>query len=260
MTAEKNIWTFADVDDMLIATVRKAPIDGSQPAAVDDKGVVCGWLTPKQSRFLEMFRGQVNMVLTTARTSKGVSQLNLPVSGYAIVSFGGVIRRPDGSAEPRFRALMAAQCVQVKPLLSELLALIEATCKQRGINARSRIASDDGLDLFLSVKHNERNLDQLQTLREVLEKQLPSGWKLHHNGNFLAAMPPFLGKEIAVQWFIDNIAGGDKLTIGMGDSLTDLPFMELCDYAVMPTQSQSFSTLLKKRVEAPAPVRYASIH
>lgn len=259
MTAD-NIWAFADVDDMLISTVRQSPVDGSQPAAVDDKGAVCGWLTPKQSRFLEMFRGQVNIVLTTARTSKGVSQLSLPIKGYAIVSFGGVIRQPDGSVEPRFRALMAAQCVQSRPVLNELLELIQASCKARNINARARVASDDGLDLFLSVKHNERNVEELQVLREVLEKRLPSGWRLHHNGNFLAAMPPFLGKEIAVQWFMNNIAGKDILTIGMGDSLTDLPFMELCDFAVMPTQSQSFSTLQKKSVEVTAPTRYPSIH
>lgn len=258
--SNSEICVFADVDDMLITTSRECPSADSVVAAVDDKGATCGWLTPRQQRFLVLFRGNVNIVLTTARTSKGVSQLSLPISGYCIVSFGGVIRQPDGSVEPRFRELMAAQCMQSKHALVELLELIEVSCRARGINARARIASDDGLDLFLSIKHNERNLDELQALREVLEPRLPSGWRLHHNGNFLAAMPPFLGKEIAVRWFMENIAGPDVLTIGMGDSLTDLPFMELCDFAVMPTNSQSFSTLQKKSAQSPPTQRFPSIH
>jgi hypothetical protein len=244
---QPNIWAFADVDDMLITTVRERPCLDSVAIAVDDKGVVCGWLTPKQHQFLEMFRGKVDIVLTTARTSQGVAQVNLPIEGYAIVSFGGVILMPDGSVEPRFHALITEQSQLAKPRLTELLAVIESACKQRNINARARVACDHGLDLFLSIKHNERNLDELAILRDILAEHLPSGWRLHHNGNFVAAMPPFLGKEIAVRWFIDNIAGQDVLAIGMGDSLTDLPFMGLCDFAVMPTKSQSFSELNCKR-------------
>ena len=29
-----------------------------------------------------------------------------------------------------------------------------------------------------------------------------------------------------------------KLTIGMGDSFTDINFMNLCDFKIIPTQSQ----------------------
>ncbi len=87
----KQIWAFADIDDTLIASTRVCPVEGSVVAAVTDKGAVCGWLTPKQSQFLAMFGDKVNFVLTTARTSKGVSQVSLPVAGYSITSFGGVI-------------------------------------------------------------------------------------------------------------------------------------------------------------------------
>jgi hydroxymethylpyrimidine pyrophosphatase-like HAD family hydrolase len=243
MEERPRIWAFADVDDTLITTVRQAPVEGSVPAAFDEGGAVCGWLTPSQSRFLEMLGDRVQVVLTTARTSIGVSRLQLPIRGYAIVSFGGVILLPDGSVEPRYRAMMASQCALAKASLAELLAFVRDACTECSINARARVVCDDGLDLFLSIKHNERNLEQLRLLRRLLADRLPDGWRLHLNGNFLAAMPPFVSKENAVRWFLDNVAGIEALAIGMGDSLTDLPFMQLCDFAVMPTRSQAFSKL-----------------
>ncbi len=179
--------------------------------------------------------------------------------------------------EPRFRALLEAGAALAKPILDDLLALAKSTCQKHNIDVRLRIAADDGLDLFLSAKHNQKNLAELAIVRDALAAVLPVGWQLHMNGNFVAAMPPFLGKENAVRWFMDNIAGPDALSIGMGDSLTDLPFMALCDYALMPTKSQSFATLQAppekfeaqgspQKVEAPCSSesvgaqRYPSIH
>jgi hydroxymethylpyrimidine pyrophosphatase-like HAD family hydrolase len=238
------IWGFADVDDCIMTSSRLCPEPGSEVVAVDDKGAVCGWLTPKQKQFLALLNGRMEMVLTTARTSKGVSQLSLPVKGYVIASFGGVIRTPGGQSEPRFRALMTEQAAAASDTLKGLLSLMQAHCTSNDIDARLRIAADDGLDLFLSIKHNKRDLVAMAALKEKLAAALAPGWHLHFNGNFLAAMPPFLGKDKAVRWFIDNIARPGDLTVGLGDSRSDLPFMGLCDLAITPTGSQIFSHCL----------------
>lgn len=243
MSPTKTIWAFADVDDNLIKSCRECPEAGSEVAAVDGKGVPCGWLTPKQRQFLGLLDGRVDMVLTTARTTKGVSQLKLPVGGWAIVSFGGVIRMPDGQSEPRFRELMARGAAAASQTLRGLLAQMQEHCTTHGVEARLRIAADDGLDLFLSIKHARRDLAAMAALKDKLSAILPGGWQLHFNGNFLAALPPFLGKDKAVRWFLYNLVSAGDLTIGLGDSHTDLPFMGLCDLAVTPTGSQIFSHL-----------------
>ena len=243
MKPNDTIWAFADVDDNLIASSRTSPVEGSEVAAVDDKGAVCGWLTPKQKQFLGLLNGRVSMVLTTARTSKGVSQLRFGHQGYAIVSFGGVIITPDGTSEPRFRSMIAAQSAAAAETLKGLLTTMQAHCTAFGVDARLRVAADDGLDLFLSIKHNKRDLSAMAGLHEVLKAILPVDWSIHFNGNFLAALPPFLGKDKAVRWFMDNMVAAGSLTIGLGDSNTDLPFMALCDLAVSPTGSQLFSNL-----------------
>lgn len=248
MKPNKQIWAFADVDDNLITTRRDAPCAESEIAAVDAKGVPCGWLTPKQKQFLGLLAKRVCIVPTTARTTTGMKQVRLPIArGYSIVSFGGVIRTADGSSEPRFRALIAPQAEAASSELKRLLGLMNRHCRARSIDARIRVAADDGLDLFLSIKHNKRDLVALAALKEVLAAELSQmpGWHLHFNGNFLAALPPFLGKDKAVRWFIDNIVGAGNLTIGLGDSNTDLPFMGLCDLAVTPTASQIFSQLVE---------------
>jgi hypothetical protein len=187
------------------------------------------------------------MVITTARTSKAAMTIKLPApADYKICSFGGIIRMPDGTAEARWYAIMKEKSQACAPTLKKLDELIAATCAAESIDARHHIATDEGLELFLSIKHNKKDMTQMARLRDVLQAALPEGWLLHFNGNFLAALPPHLRKEIALGWFKVNIAGVDSLSIGFGDSYTDLSFMGECDLALMPTKSQNFKRLLEE--------------
>ena len=63
---------------------------------------------------------------------------------------------------------------------------------------------------------------------------------MHRNGNNAAFLPPFLGKEHAVAYLLPELRRRhpDAPVIGIGDSLTDAPFMQLCDFAMMPAGSQ----------------------
>ena len=57
--------------------------------------------------------------------------------------------------------------------------------------------------------------------------------------NNLALVPRFLGKERAVRHVIRHHLGPEPvLTLGMGDSLSDIPFLSACDFSVVPTASQ----------------------
>jgi hypothetical protein len=241
-----TICCFADVDDSLITSTRQCPIEGSVVAAIDGEGRVCGWLTPKQKTFLALLGEPVDMVLTTARSSKGVSQLKLPIAGYAICSFGGVILQPDGKPVPAFYQLAAAESACCNESLLALGLEVVSLAQADEIDVRVRVVEDMGLKLFLSVKHNQRNLQELHRLRDSISARLPAGWKLHANGNFIALLPAWLAKEVAVRWFMNNLLPRNVLTIGIGDSLTDLPFMSLCDIALMPTDAQNFAALRHK--------------
>jgi len=105
------------------------------------------------------------------------------------------------------------------------------------------IISDAGLPLYVNAKHNGRDETALAVLAAALKEWLPEGWKMHFNGNNLAALPPYLGKDKAVSFYLKELAPAHSFVIGLGDSFTDLCFMGLCDYAMTPTTSQIFQQL-----------------
>lgn len=241
---------FCDVDDSLITNSRTAPCQQSEPCAVDDKGKVCGYITPRQKALNKLLSQGAVIVPTTARSSKGLAgvQFAFPVT-YSIVSFGGLILCPDGDPEPRFYAMVKEGADRYKSVLEDLLALVQRQAESRGICLRSRVVVDCGLPLYLSVKHNDKSKpgykEELALIRDLVadfvSAQAPD-FAIHLNGNFLAVLPPFLRKEYAVRWFLENIAPG-VMSIGFGDSVTDLDFAGECDYVLMPSVSQAFAHL-----------------
>jgi predicted mannosyl-3-phosphoglycerate phosphatase (HAD superfamily) len=69
---------------------------------------------------------------------------------------------------------------------------------------------------------------------------LPAGWTDHRNSNTVAFLPPYLGKQYAVAHILIGLRARfpNATVIGIGDSITDAPFMQLCDFAMTPSASQ----------------------
>ncbi len=243
MKKSKPIFLLADVDDNLIATGRTSDVPGAKPAAWDNKGEVCGFLTPKQQVMLDWFQSGCEVVPTTARSSEALRRIRLPFRRYGITAFGGTVLGANGQPLAKWRSYVEAPAAQAQPVLAGLQALVKSEAKTAGIDVRAVLLNDYGIDMFLSVKHNQRNLGELAVLHALLLKAVPSDWTVHMNGNFLAVYPPYLGKEKAARWFIDNIVPEGAVTVGMGDSLTDLPFMSECDFCFMPNGTQNSRAL-----------------
>ncbi len=236
----RQIFLLADVDDNLIATGRKSTVEGAKPVAWDNKGEVCGFLTPKQKVMLDWFQAGCEVVPTTARSTDAMRRFRLPFRRYAITAFGGTVLGANGQPLAKWRNFVEAPAAAAQPILAGLLTLVTTEAKAAGIDVRANVLQDYGIDMFLSVKHNDREKKvELAVLHAVVLKAVPSDWTVHLNGNFLAVYPPHIGKEKAARWFIDNIVPKGAITIGMGDSLTDAPFMAECDYIFMPNGTQN---------------------
>lgn len=247
-----EIWVFADVDDNMVTTVRTEPEPGAKPASWDSEGRVCGFLTQKQQAMNGMLAAGANVVPTTARSH--IKRLDLgfntnasdtSINGYAILANGGIITGPDGKTIPAWLDMVQTNSLADAQRLHELESLIRIQAEQRNFNVRTSVVKSQDLELYVSVKHNNKNLAELAVLAEVLRAMTPEGWHFHHNANAIFLMPSWLGKDKAVEWFIANVIPTGALTIGMGDSLTDLPFMNLCDYVLMPRKSQNWNALLQ---------------
>lgn len=242
-TGSSDIWVLADVDDMLITTVRTEPEPGATPCSWDKEGRVCGFLTKKQEALFGLLNAGAPVVPVTARST--VERVALPFNSYAILSNGGTILGPGGASVPAWFQRMQQLSVQDSAAMRALAAAIKDEARGRGINARIKVVESDGLDQYISVKHNEKNQAELAVLASAIAPFIPADWQLHHNANAVMVMPPWLGKDKAVEWFIANVIPAGAVTIGMGDSLSDIPFMDLCDYVVMPRKAQNWKALLE---------------
>ncbi|MDG5496034.1 MULTISPECIES: hypothetical protein [Azospirillaceae] len=243
-----TVYAFVDLDDSLFNSDRKAGPDRSRVAAVDRQGTPLSFQSARQERFLSHVLGNGAVIVpTTGRNEAAFHRVRLSLRhSHAICSFGGLLIGPDGRPEPRWHAFISAEVERERAALEGILDEMVRIATARGADVRHTIVSDAGLDLYLSVKHNAHDEECLAGVAAELGQGLPDGWYLHLNGNNLAAMPGFLGKARAVRWYLDNVGTDSTLTLGIGDSFTDLSFMGLCDYAITPTShSQIFNALMK---------------
>lgn len=234
---------FVDLDDTLFQTQRKNP-DATRLAAVDRDGTPLSFRCSRQEAFLDWLAKDATVVPVTGRSVSAFHRVMIPFDGHAICSFGGVILDPQGQPDPEWHGRVSeAADVTAGTMAFLLRAVSDATADHR-VDARHRIIHDAGLPLYISVKHNAGKAEEMTRLATAVSASIPEGWTLHLNANNMALLPPFLGKASAVAFFLERLVGGRPvLTIGVGDSLTDLGFMALCDFAVTPSKSQIMSVL-----------------
>jgi len=236
---------FVDLDDTLFCSRRKTPDENAEPIAYRGDGVALSFMTGRQRAFFEWLSRDAVIVPTTGRNAAALGRVRLRFADHAICSFGGLILRPDGTPEPRWRAHVEEQAKAALPQLGVLLEAIRIEAARSGVDVRARSVADDGLELYLSIKHNADDAEALATLVPFVERQLPPGWRVGLNGNNLAVLPGFLGKEKAVAWFLEQLAAPPTFVLGAGDSFSDAPFLALCDYVLTPAQSQLFGRMLE---------------
>jgi hypothetical protein len=236
---------FVDLDDTLFCSRRKTPDENAEPIAYRADGVALSFMTGRQRSFFEWLSRDAVLVPTTGRNAAALGRVRLRFTDHAICSFGGLMLRPDDSPEPRWRAHIEQEARAALPQLGALLEMIRIEASRAGIDVRARSITDDGLELYLSIKHNADDAAALAALVPFVERHLPAGWRLGLNDNNLAVLPGFLGKEKAVAWYLEHLAAPHAFVLGAGDSFSDAPFLALCDYVLTPAQSQLFGRMLE---------------
>lgn len=229
---------FLDLDDTILQTAPKCPPDQSvEPAATNRAGAVLSFMTSGQRRLLEVWMEQGLVIPVTGRTEDALARVMIAFRSWRITHHGAVIRQPDGQ-------LPAWWHERVAPRLAAAQTALQAVTTQLGEGAAAggyRVSRHtlDRLVTYISVK---TDLDEarLIALRETLEATgLPPELSLHHNGNNLALSVVGARKQDAVRQVIAELErAGPIVTLGAGDSLTDIPFLRVCDFALTPRDSQ----------------------
>ena len=233
---------FADLDDTLFGTIEKIP-EGQSPSrqATEAGNGRHSWMTSGQEAMFTWLSGSTDMIPVTARSEDAFSRVLLPFTSGSVLSNGALILQPDGTPDVAWSERISGISEEQAPFLRRMNAFIGHIFPNGEL--RSWIVDARGVDAYFCVKVNkvigrdEKFLDTvLDELRNAffLDQHL-----IHRNGNNLSISPPGISKLEAVDYLLksrEDLAG--RPTIGIGDSITDLPFMRLCDMVMAPRASQ----------------------
>lgn len=243
---------FLDLDGSVISSRQAGWGDDLEPIVFNAEGRPISFINRQQRALLDLLASVCRLIPVTARDIADFRRVRLPFSDYAICSFGTVILTPAGEIEPTWHQLMSEGAERERDNIGSMVEQVMAVATALDMRVYVQLMEDAGLQLYVNVKQIDPEAGRLGRLAEVMLDHLPAGWWTHANGNNLAFLPPFLGKEQAVDWFLTNLAQPHSLRIGLGDSLSDLGFMALSHFAIVPVHSQIFAQAMAVNAVATA--------
>jgi hypothetical protein len=241
-----QLYTFLDLDDTLFQTLPKCPPgEPCRSVAVAKDGTPLSYMTNRQARLFDLLGSMGPIIPVTARNLDAYRRVDLPFVSLAILDFGGVILRADGTPDPDWDAIIRPQALAGAAALETLLQAVNAFIAQHKLGVRARIISDFDLPLYIVMKHPHDDLAALERIRtEHLPTLALADFFVHANGNNVSLVPRFLGKDKAVRHMLDrHIPSAEAISLGIGDSLSDVPFLQLCDFMMTPRGTQLAAAL-----------------
>lgn len=253
---------FVDLDDTLFQTLRKCPPEEHAHLTLGATATngMHSMMTRRQRAFVDWLLAGAETIPVTARSSEAYGRVAIRFGHEAIVANGAVVLDADGRPDPLWAEIMARDLAAHRGMLDDLIGRGRAVAQSVGLDTRSWIVTEDiGADeplcAYAVFKQNDGDGRRLDELARALSSAFDlRAWTIHHNGNNFALLPPALSKRRAVEFLLERLRAGDpaRPAIGLGDSLTDLPFMQACDFWGAPGESQ-LSQRLGRALAAESP-------
>jgi hydroxymethylpyrimidine pyrophosphatase-like HAD family hydrolase len=243
------VTVFADLDDTLFATREKASLRAEggalQTAAVDRSGTPLSFHSPDQLELLDLLGG-ATLVPVTGRNREALDRVASPrFADYRIVSHGALIYAPGGEPLASWHSRIEEQAACVIEVMRTLADVSQRCLGPDVAGLRTRVIRDGGVPVYVSVKAAVDFLPDHAEEISVAAVSCGSNWRVHCNGHNMAILPPYADKAAAVAHVMQIKRQSDPgaVFVGIADSLTDLPYLKLCHYAVVPRDSQIQRTL-----------------
>jgi hypothetical protein len=234
--------TLVDLDDTLFQTLRKCPpdmpIEKLTPLGFKADGSPMSYATPQQMAFVRLLSETTYFVPVTARSLDALRRVKLDYE-QAVCAHGGMILQ-NGAVDLEWDVHIRGLATEHADIVQSLTNALGAAAADAGQNVQVRVQMEGDIALYPLARHEAADEAALNHVANAVSGQLPKGWTDHRNSNAVAFLPPYLAKQHAVAYILPKIRARfpDLPVIGIGDSITDAPFMELCDFAMTPTASQ----------------------
>lgn len=241
---------FTDLDDTLFQTRRKLRGDEGPltPATVDTRGEPHSFCTPPQQALLAHFQASgMTVIPVTGRDRAAMSRVRVPFTSWRVLDHGATILTPEGETDPGWSAYVLEHLRNVAEHLAHCTEGVRDLARELGCRLRRHEAH--GAHLMTVAKHPEADPEALGLLQARWEA-LASGSDLQviANANNVTVLPSRPGKADAVRYLLEQHFPDAPLILGLGDSISDLGFMNVCHFAVTPPRGQLLRAVTAARL------------
>lgn len=231
-----------DLDDTLFQTARKMPINSDRiPAAQGLNGETICFMYQWQQEFINWALGCMTVIPVTARGIESFQRVHLPFEHGAVCVHGAAILTPSGTLDANWHLHIKKELESYQARLVNMLATILQIGETIELSLRGWLEYTQDTVAYLVIKSNAAKEEELAKLLNTLRQTISlEGFYTHMNGNNLAILPKAVNKRAAAMEILRQHTAkyGRVPVFGMGDSISDLGFMRLCDFAAFPPNSQ----------------------
>lgn len=233
-----KVIVFSDLDDTLFYAHRKClDLSGHKAATALSSGEVGAYSTPQQQALISLFNNSV-LIPVTGRRMDSLNRVLMDFQGYKIASHGAIVINHQNKLDPTWRLILDKEEPQWRNRMGQLKRQLELDIERLDIEVHVRIVIDQGYACYVCVKGDPL---YLKLLINKTDKQGTEGFIVHANDRNLAFLPPYASKRRAVDFLkqVFNNENNAHITFfGFGDSLSDTGFMSICDFQIIPSNSQ----------------------
>lgn len=227
---------FSDIDDTLIQ--RKKNYQPPISSDVELPTVSSSYSTPAQQSLINLCNEQV-FIPVTGRNKAAIDRLSIMMNSFKVIDHGAIILNENDEIDPDWQKILLKESDSWQHILADYAARIIQFIKDKSLALRCKLISDFGFACYVSIKGSYDELLKLSAITDQFSV-LADNARVHLNGSNMALLPPFACKKRAVeflqQYFLAQAQ--DTLFVGLGDSNSDLAFMQTCHFQMIPQHSQ----------------------
>ena len=250
-------YALMDLDDTLFQTQRKIDawdLPTSEPenlvcATVNKQGKPLSFMSQRQAAFFNWLLLSTELIVVTARDRSEIKRVKLPFDSWQVLTHGAIILARDGTLQAQWQQRMHSQLAPLQDKLQQLSQLFANHSRNDNsqlvftphIDSFNDGAVNEELTIYLAIKHAQKDHQALVELAKKLPtliRDFEQDFYVHVNANNLAILPHAVHKHHAVQFLLDQHLDNQRPSFGFGDSLADLPFLQLLDWYGMPNNGQ----------------------